>query len=185
MSFCCVLMVKWSPTALLSTWDSWGSHLASLTSTYNLLQPPACKVESSFSWGDLSHARWQGRNSPEDFSLSLSSLLSPFLSVLFPTSLCPLLQWSVWPNLAFVKNLSFRRVTTWFIWRLPPGCLVSKGLYSYRSLAFSHFLVFVPFMIFSLPVYQTNCYLCREGAVGHRWDCPEAEHHRMWSYSWT
>lgn len=102
--FCSVLTVKWSPTALLSTWDSWGSHLASLTSTYNLLQPPSCKIESSFSSGDLSHSRWQGRSSPEDFSLPLSSLLSPFLSVLVPTSLCPLLQAFVWPNSAFVKK---------------------------------------------------------------------------------
>lgn len=109
VSFCSVLMVKWSPTVLLSTWDSWGSHLASLTSTYSLLQPPSCKVKSSFSSGDLSHSRWQGRSSPEDFSLSLSSLLSPFLSVLFPSSLCPLLQGFVWPNSAFVTKSLLQR----------------------------------------------------------------------------
>lgn len=173
-----VLMVKWSPTALLSTWDSWGSHLASLTSTYNLLQLSSRKVESSFSRGDLSHSRWQGRSSPENFSLSLSCLLSPFLSVLFSTSLCPLLQGFVWPNSALVKNLSFRRVSTWFIWRLLCGWPVYEGLYSYKSPAFSYFLVLTLFMLFSclfikltVTCAEKVLWVCVQSSAGMRLLC--------------
>lgn len=37
-----------------------------------------------------------------------------FSVCLLPSSLCSLPQGSVWPNSASVKNLSFRRVRTWF-----------------------------------------------------------------------
>ena len=176
MSFYSVLMVKWSPTAILSTWDPWGSHLASFTSTYNLLQPPSCTVERSFSWGDLSCSRWQGGSSPEDFSLSMSSLLSPFLSVLVPTSLCLLLQGFVWPNSAFVhksllqksQHLIHLEIPTW------KACIWESVFLSTTS--FFSFCVFHPVYAFSLPVHQTNCYVCREGAAGLctelSWDAP-------------
>lgn len=134
VSFCSVLTVKWSPTALLATWDSWGSHLASLTSASNLLEPP-CKAESSFSWGDLSHSRWRGRSSPEDFSVLIFSAVT--------VSVCLVSHQPVFPSpgicltsLSFCKK-SFHRKSQHLVHLRPlPGWPGPWGLCSYESLTF-------------------------------------------------
>lgn len=102
-------MTLWSVLMLMSHCSSlnWRFIRQSLDMTYLHLQPqmpPSSKVDSTLSWRNLSCSRWQGRSSSEYFSLLfLSSLLSPFVSVLVPISLCPLLQWFVWLNSAFAK----------------------------------------------------------------------------------